>query len=488
MGRVGKVLEMLFNSMTFMIFFIIIYVFYLSLRHRFQNLLLLVASYVFYGWWDWRFLSLIFASTVVDFCCGLNMHQTEDRSRKKQLMIISLLCNLGMLGYFKYYDFFVSSLESGIAALGIDTGMLHLNIVLPVGISFYTFQTLSYTIDIYRGKLEPSRNFLDFALFVSFFPQLVAGPIERASRLLPQIQNPRTLLPAQFKEGVFLILWGLFKKVFVADNCARIVNAVFSDHTEYGGFEMLLALYAFAFQIYGDFSGYSDIARGLGKLMGFNLMVNFRLPYFSTNPAEFWSRWNISLSSWLKDYLYFSMGGSRCSTVKAYRNIFITMLLGGLWHGAKWTMLLWGILHGLFLMGHRMVFGKASDRVSRTGCFNAVGKIAGILFFFNFMLWSFLIFRAQSWAQACDFADGIFFNMSLTPEAMSLLGQFLILVSVMLIIEICMFVKDDLLFPLHIKPHWQGMWGMALGFSCFVYWILYQSGLEGRKEFVYFQF
>ena len=478
---------MLFNSVTFLIFFAIIYVSYLLLRHRWQNILLLVASYVFYGWWDWRFLSLILASTVVDYFCGLRMAEAEDTRRRKRLLTVSLLSNLGMLGYFKYYDFFVSSLEAGIESLGFETGMLHLNIILPVGISFYTFQTLSYTIDIYRGKLEPSRRFLDFALFVSFFPQLVAGPIERASRLLPQIQKPRTLTPGQFKEGVYLILWGFFKKVFVADNCACIVNTVFCNHTEYGGLEMLVAVYAFAFQIYCDFSGYSDIARGLGKLMGFNLMMNFKLPYFSTNPAEFWSRWNISLSSWLRDYLYFSMGGSRCGTVKAYRNIFMTMLLGGLWHGAKWTMAFWGVMLGLILMGYRMIYGKESERGDKRYLFGPVGKIAAILFFFHFMLWCFLIFRVESWSQISDFVSGIFFHMAITPEGVTMLGRFLLLVCMLLFIETCMYVKDDLLLPLRFKAHWQVLWGMMLGFNCFIYWILYQSGLEGGKEFVYFQ-
>ena len=346
---------MLFNSFVFVGFFLLTYALYLSLRRstRSQNTLLLVASYVFYGYWDWRFLGLLAASTIVDFAVGRALYAADSQRRRKLLLAVSVCTNLGILGFFKYYDFFAGSLAALMRVLGLEPDPFTLGILLPVGISFYTFQTMSYTIDIYRGKLAPVKSPIDFALFVAFFPQLVAGPIERARNLLPQIAQPRRVDRDQVGAGLWLILWGYFKKAVIADRMALIVNPIFAEHTEFQGLELVVALLAFTVQIYGDFSGYSDIARGLAKLLGFELMVNFKLPYFAINPSDFWLRWHVSLSSWLRDYLYFPLGGNRGGTLRTQRNLAVTMLLGGLWHGAAWNFVIWGGYHGALLAIYR---------------------------------------------------------------------------------------------------------------------------------------
>ncbi|HOU36689.1 MAG TPA: MBOAT family O-acyltransferase, partial [Candidatus Omnitrophota bacterium] len=344
---------MVFNSFAFLVFFVIVFSLYLALDHKRQNIMLFAASYVFYAWWDWRFLFLLAASTVIDYFCGLKIHGSRDVRERRFFLWCSIAANLGILGFFKYYNFFVSSLQSLLIRCGISIEPPMLHIILPLGISFYTFQTMSYTIDVFRGNIAPTRKFVDFALFVSFFPQLVAGPIERASHLLPQVSAPRTLTLEKFAQGCYLIFWGLFQKMFIADNLAKIVDPVFAARAPYQGGMVLIALYAFAFQIYCDFSGYSNIARGLGKCMGFDIMINFDLPYFSSNPRQFWQRWHISLSRWLKDYLYIPLGGNRKGGLMTYRNLGLTMLLGGLWHGASWTFVVWGLYHGVLLVIHR---------------------------------------------------------------------------------------------------------------------------------------
>ncbi|MBN1883919.1 MAG: MBOAT family protein [Candidatus Krumholzibacteriota bacterium] len=364
---------MWFNSFDFAVFFVVVLALYYLLPFRWQNRMLLVASYVFYGWWDWRFLSLILISTIVDFVAGIRIHGAGDAAdpatarRRRGWLVASVCTNLGILGFFKYFDFFAGSLAGALGALGIESSVLRLDLVLPVGISFYTFQTMSYTIDIYRGKMEPTRHFPDFALFVAFFPQLVAGPIERARVLVPQILRPRTFSAHRFADGAHLIFWGLFKKVFVADNLARTADAVFADPNA-SWWSIVVGVYAFAFQIYCDFSGYSDIARGCAKCLGFELMLNFDFPYIAVSPSDFWRRWHISLSSWLRDYLYIPLGGNRGGRAKTYRNLSLTMLLGGLWHGAAWNFVAWGAYHGLLLVGQRLLGGLArivSGRAAR---------------------------------------------------------------------------------------------------------------------------
>ena len=480
---------MLFNSPTFFVFFAIVYLLYLQLPHRAQNRLLLVASYVFYGWWDWRFLTLILLSTSVDFLVSHRIAASSDRVHRRRWLLVSLSQGLGLLGFFKYYDFFVDSLAAGLAGFGIDAGWLHLDVVLPVGISFYTFQTLSYTIDVYRGHLQPSQDFFDFALFVSFFPQLVAGPIERATALLPQVANPRRLTPDQFRDGVYLVAWGLIKKVVIADHCALIVNEVFDDHASYGGAEQLIAVYAFAFQIYCDFSGYTDIARGIAKLMGFELMLNFDLPYFATNPSDFWRRWHVSLSTWLRDYLYISLGGNRRGSLLTYRNLMITMVLGGLWHGAKWTMILWGTYHGLLLVAHRL-FSEWRSRTKSTQRRERrlLAHLALAALYFQLTSFGWLIFRAESVGQVFDFVRTIATDFALTPRAEEVSARLALLTAPLVAFELLQFRANDLLVWLRLRPAWQVASALSLAAASFAYWILFQSALGTAQEFIYFQF
>ena len=342
---------MLFNSVEFFIYLPIVFLLYWFVTNRnlkLQNFLIVVASYFFYGWWDWRFLSLILFSTLVDYSVGLALKATEDNKKKKALLATSILVNLGFLGVFKYYNFFLDNLVTVFTFFGAHLSPSSLNIILPVGISFYTFQTLSYTIDVYKKKLEPTRDFIAFAAFVSFFPQLVAGPIERATNLLPQFYKKRVFDYSLAVDGLRQILWGLFKKVVIADNAAFYVNMIFEDYTSYSGSTLLLGGILFAFQIYGDFSGYSDIAIGTSRLFGFDLMQNFRYPYFSRDIAEFWRRWHISLSTWFRDYLYIPLGGSRGGTRMKIRNTIIIFVVSGFWHGANWTFIVWGALNALY--------------------------------------------------------------------------------------------------------------------------------------------
>ena len=402
---------MWFNSFDFAVFFVIVFSLYWLLQRwrsrglRAQNSILLVASYFFYGYWDWRFLSLIFISTLVDYIAGLKMqHAIElggpEGHRKKRLwLVVSLVKSLGLLGFFKYYNFFTASLTAALAPIGIDASILRLGIVLPVGISFYLFQTMSYTIDIYRGNMKPVRGltgFLDFALFVSFFPQLVAGPIERASALLPQVRARRHFNPRQFGDGLHLIFWGLFEKVFVADNLARFVDTIFHKGADPTGFAVIAGVWAFAFQIYCDFAGYSDIARGAAKCLGFELRLNFDHPYIAKNPSDFWRRWHISLSTWLRDYLYIPLGGNRGGKIKTYRNLALTMLLGGLWHGAAWNFVFWGAYQGAVLMIHRALSPLlARLRIPLAAPLRWLWHLVRVLFMFQVICIGWLFFRAS---------------------------------------------------------------------------------------------
>ena len=352
--------------------------------------MLLVASYVFYGWWDYRFLALILFSTVVDYACGLAIAST--RQKRRVYLLFSVLVNLCALGFFKYFNFFIDSGAEALKLFGLNVDLPVLHIILPVGISFYTFQSMSYTIDIYRGRLRPTRSFTDFALFVVFFPQLVAGPVERAVHLLPQIQNPRSFSAREINNGVWLILLGYVKKLVIADRLALLVEAGFSEQSiSLSGGQAWLCLYAFAFQIYCDFSAYSDIARGAAKLLGFDLMINFRAPYLARDPSAFWRNWHISLSTWLRDYLYIPLGGNQGSRPRTYRNLLLTMLLGGLWHGAGWAYVIWGLFHGVLLSVHR--FYREWRRAKPV---HSVIAIAQRLLLFHLICLGWLFFRAGS--------------------------------------------------------------------------------------------
>ena len=378
---------MLFNSFVFLIFLgIVIPVFYAIKTKSGRNIFLLLASYFFYGYWDWRFCSLLLISTLIDFYVGGKLYKTENEKKRKKLLLVSMVANLGILGFFKYFNFFAESFATLLKSMGGHPDFVLLNIILPVGISFYTFQTMTYTIDIYRRKLEPTNSLIDFALYVSFFPQLVAGPIERASHLLPQLSKKFGATKEQFEKGMVLIVMGLFKKVMIGDTAGRVVDRIFGQPDLYHSPELLMALILFAIQIYADFSGYSSIARGTAKLMGIELMKNFEQPYLSANITEFWRRWHISLSSWLKDYLYISLGGNRKGKGRTYINLMITMLFGGLWHGASWNFVIWGGLHGIYLAIHKwMLKGKKIKEH-----FQYQGRKSLIRFSFNVILTNLL--------------------------------------------------------------------------------------------------
>ncbi len=471
---------MLFNSETFILFFAVTYTLYLMTKgRRGQNRLLLVASYVFYGWWDWRFLSLIALSTVVDFFLAKNIKASTDKDTRKKLMLTSVGVNLSILGFFKYFNFFVDSTTNLLGSFGIQPDFVTLNIVLPVGISFYTFQTLSYTIDVYREKMEPTDDFLDFALFVSFFPQLVAGPIERASALLPQISKPRHLSWGQVNAGAHLILWGLFKKVVIADRAAIHSNNVFNNIEAYSGLDLVTGALAFTLQIYGDFSGYSDIARGTAKLLGFDLMVNFKLPYFARNPSDFWRRWHVSLSSWLRDYLYISLGGNRGGTFLTYRNLCLTMLLGGLWHGAAWNFVLWGAFHGLILVIYR-VTPVLKDDPAEDGLAGWLGWGWRVPVMFVFTVCGWVLFRCTTMADITWWFSHA--GPGLSEQSLSMLVRVGALWVPLVAVQIWQQLRGDLLVmanspvPLRVFIHA----GLLAG--------IFLLGIRSGSEFLYFQF
>jgi alginate O-acetyltransferase complex protein AlgI len=349
---------MLFNTLEFWVFFAFVLSAYALLRRRAQNLLLLAASYFFYACWNWRFLGLLLLSSTTDWILGGAIGRCRGTPRARRLVGLSVAINLVFLGFFKYFNFFVASANDLLASLGLDPLRLHLDVVLPVGISFYTFQSISYIVDVYRDEVEPARDPIDFALFVAFFPHMVAGPIMHSSALLPQMQGDRRMRWSDIGSGFHLAMWGLFKKVVVADNLAAVAGPIFHSPSSFRPGPMQLGALAFAFQIYCDFSGYTDIARGVARIMGFRLMDNFKHPYFASSVTDFWRRWHISLSTWLRDYLYIPLGGNRQGVLATYRNLFLTMLLGGLWHGADWTFVIWGAYQGGLLVVERLLGGR----------------------------------------------------------------------------------------------------------------------------------
>jgi len=412
---------MLFNSFEFAVFFPLVFIAYwflLNRNLRLQNTFLLVVSYFFYGWWDWRFVFLLILSTLIDYGFGLIIHRSE--KHKKLYLWISIVNNLAILGFFKYYNFFAESVQQGLHSMGFEANIFLLSIALPVGISFYTFHGMSYVVDIYYGRSKPITNFVDYAVFVCFFPLLVAGPIERANHLLPQVIKPRQFNLHQGLDGLRFIVWGLFKKVVIADNLAPYVNDVFANYTTVSSFELVMGAIFFAFQIYCDFSGYSDIAIGTAKLLGFELMVNFRSPYFSRDIAEFWRRWHISLSSWFRDYLYIPLGGSKGGKGMAVRNTFIIFLVSGFWHGANWTFIAWGFLNALFflplLLGgrHRSNLDVvAENRMLPTG-----KELLQMVLTFLLVSVAWIFFRAATIGHAFDYIGSMFTN-DFMPESLS---------------------------------------------------------------------
>ncbi|MCI4671329.1 MAG: MBOAT family protein [Bacteroidia bacterium] len=430
---------MLFNSFEFAYFLPIVFALYWSFFRRnlnLQNALLVVVSYFFYGWWDWRFLSLLAISSFADFFIGKAMHYSDDEKRRKLLLGISLAINLGVLGFFKYFNFFVDSFIDMFQVFGVELNARTLNIILPVGISFYTFQTLSYTIDIYRKNLKPTENLITFFAFVSFFPQLVAGPIERATHLIPQFERERKFDFELAIDGSRQILWGFFKKIVIADSCAPIVDEIFNNYQTMDTGMLILGAIYFSFQIYGDFSGYSDIAIGTARLFGFDLMQNFNLPYFSRDIGEFWRRWHISLSTWFRDYLYIPLGGSRGGKWMRLRNVIIIFTVSGFWHGANWTFVVWGFLNGLYyipLMLLGLQFGNKGSVVAQGKLLPNFKEILmiGSTYFMTIIAWIF--FRAKDVGEAFGYIGRLFTNWHFSMPSGKLEVMFFIII--MLIFE-----------------------------------------------------
>lgn len=477
---------MLFNSLEFAIFLPIVFLIYwfvFGKNLKFQNLFIVVASYVFYGWWDWRFLVLLAFTSLFSYASGLAIEQYRDTPRKaKTANILNIVINLLILGVFKYYNFFVTSFAD-VFLSGKTDGLL-VKVILPVGISFYTFKALSYSVDIYREKLKPTRDVIQYCAYVGFFPQLLAGPIERATNLLPQLEKPRTFDYEMGVDGLRQILWGLFKKMVIADNCAVYVDHVFSTYQTQSGSTLLLAAIFFAFQIYGDFSGYSDMAIGTGKLFGFKTMKNFNMPYFSRDIAEFWRRWHISLTTWFRDYVYIPLGGSRCAKAKIVRNTFVIFLLSGLWHGANWTFIAWGAFHAflflpLILMGKNR---KYRDTVAEGRLLPSLKEFGQMLLTFFLATVGWIIFKADSIGQAWNYMKGICStSLFSSPDASGVTG-FAVAIVVMLLVE--WFQRD--------KEHGFDLSGIKWGvvrYAAYLAVLFLAFAFGGHAvNFIYFQF
>ncbi len=470
---------MTFNSLLFLIFALVVFPLYWISGHRTQNRLLLAASLFFYGSWDWRFLSLLLVTIVVDYTCGRQIARSG-QIRKRFYLLLSIVSNLGMLGFFKYFNFFQENLIRIAAFCGIRIDPWVLHVILPVGISFYTFQSMSYVIDVYRGQTPPAQSLPDFALFVSYFPQLVAGPIERVGNLLPQLKKERQVTRAQFYEGSWLILWGLYKKAYVADHLAKLVAPVFSKSAGWTGAEVLLALYAFAFQIYGDFSGYSDMARGLAKLMGVELMINFGMPYGVTSPREFWRHWHISLSEWVRDYVYIPLGGNRGGEMRLYCNLMLALLAGGLWHGAGWTFVVWGLYHGLLLCGQKFweLHGPRRQNNSKA----QPGWLAFLqgAVIFHLVCLGWLFFRADSLGQCAAMFKALLFNFG-TPSLHTL---FYLAAALWFFAIIAVLAKPFEGGLVVFRWPW---WARGLVYFAVFYSTVIFGAFDGR-QFIYFQF
>jgi D-alanyl-lipoteichoic acid acyltransferase DltB (MBOAT superfamily) len=476
---------MIFNSWQYFLFLPIVLVLYYFLNTKKQNILLVFTSYYFYAQWDYRFCLLLFLSTTVSYICGSQLYRVNTRKKQQFYIWLCVLYNIGVLAIFKYLGFGIENFINLLNFFNIHTDRLILGIILPVGISFYSFHAISYVVDIYRKQYIPKQGFIDVALFISFFPLLVAGPIERASHLLPQIAQRRIISEDNIKTGIFLIVWGLWKKVVIADNLAKIVNVNFESISSLGFIGAYLTLIAFAFQIYCDFSGYSDIARGTSRLLGFELLNNFNLPYFSQNPSEFWKRWHISLSSWLRDYLYISLGGNRGGNVKTNINLLITMFLGGLWHGAAWNYVIWGIYQGLLLVLH-----KAFSKVIPF----KIPKIVSICLMFQFTLLGWMFFRCN----AVEYINGIASDVSILqigeyikafgrfglPDAkfFSQLATIFWCIIPLFIYQSLQYKKNDLEFVFKLSP------AILPAVYAIIFFTIVRFSVQAGSTFIYFQF
>lgn len=478
---------MIFNSLPFLVFICIFIPIFYILKGKSRLFFTLVSSYFFYGWWDWRFLGLIALSTITDYIIGLNLSQESNKKKRKQLLLVSLIVNLGLLGVFKYFNFFIDSFYTLMTQLGIPASTTVFNIILPVGISFYTFQTLSYTIDIYKKEIKVEKDFLKFATYVAFFPQLVAGPIVRAAEFLPQLHdNHRRATKKDLLTGLDLVLLGFIKKVVIADSLAPIVDTAFANPNGYGSLQLIIGVIFYSFQIYCDFSGYSDIAIGLARMMGYKFPRNFNLPYISSSFSEFWNRWHISLSSWLRDYLYIPLGGNRSGLKKTYRNLILTMLLGGLWHGSNWTFVMWGALHGFYL-----VLQRQYDFLLRNTAFNPhklfnkyVYKIVSVIFIYSAVCYAWIYFRSPTFDVASTYIHNILEFKQMSPN--TLIFKFIIvkgsvLIFLLYLFEVISISKKPYNFierSAYLRPT---MYAISI-------WIISILGTFSESNFIYFQF
>ncbi|KYK21255.1 hypothetical protein AYK24_03365 [Thermoplasmatales archaeon SG8-52-4] len=480
---------MLFNSLDFAVFFLLFFIIYWALSNKklwIQNFFVIISSYVFYGWWDWRFLSLILFSSFTDYFVGIGLLKGQNKRKRKYLLLVSIIANIGILGFFKYFNFFTDSLVHAFSTLGYQLNGSTLNIILPVGISFYTFQTLSYTIDVYRKKLEPTKDIIAFFAFVSFFPQLVAGPIERATHLLPQFYINRKFNYRKAVGGMRLILWGFFMKLVIADRLALYVDSVYGNVDFHGGLSFMVATLFFAFQIYCDFAGYSNIAIGLSKLLGFELMTNFRRPYFSLSISEFWRRWHISLSTWFRDYVYIPLGGNRVSNNRNFLNLFITFVVSGLWHGAAWTFVIWGGINGLYLILEKSLKTKTNNLWNKLNIKNKPFYKTLISFVITFAMINFawIFFRSNSLHDAFLIITKVF-----TLPGKLYLGPISYFIYSIISICILLFVElreehlrgEYIFLESQFKP-------IRIISYCYLIIMILMFGVFDGGQFIYFQF
>ncbi len=482
---------MLFNSIDFAIFLPIVFILYWFVTDKnlkLQNFLIVGASYLFYGWWDWRFLSLLLFSTLVDYTVGRALLKQENPIKRRALLWVSIVCNLGLLGYFKYYNFFLENFITAFSFLGAKINASSLNVILPVGISFYTFQTLSYGIDVYRKKLTPTKDFIAFSAFVSFFPQLVAGPIERATHLLPQFYKRRTFDYDKAVDGMRQILWGLFKKIVIADNCAEYANLIFNNSASYSGSTLVLGALFFTFQIYADFSGYSDIAIGTSRLFGFDLMQNFNFPYFSRDMAEFWRRWHISLSTWFRDYLYIPLGGSRVGDWMKIRNTFAIFIVSGFWHGANWTFIAWGFLNALYFLPVLLTKNnrKHLDTVGHGRNLPSIKEFIQMLITFSLTVFAWIFFRATNIEHALNYISEILsLSLFTVPKFDGMQNAFITIILTTIFVLIEWNGRERQYAIADLGQTWKRPFRYAFYYAIIIA-IFFFTG--DQQQFIYFQF
>ena len=476
---------MLFNSFTFLLFFIVVYSVYLFLPHKKQNIWLLIASIVFYGFWSWKFIFLLLFTSTVDYWAGFKIYNSADPVFRKRILTVSIAANLVILGFFKYFNFFISEANSLLHLFNIHINTHSLNIILPLGLSFYTFQSISYAWEIYRGENKPIDSITDYWLFVSFFPHMIAGPIQKGKILIPQIINKRIINLDKFYEGSYLVFFGLFKKVAIADQLAPHVNKLFSMPLgSYTWVDVVMGVWMFAFQIYADFSGYTDMARGLAKMMGFEFSLNFNLPYFSKSPSEFWKRWHISLSTWLSDFLYKPLGGSRKGRLITYRNLMITMVLGGLWHGASNHFILWGFYQGSLLIIHK----AWHEYMSRYSLYKSVAAtklygVVSIIVTFIMTCYGWLIFRASSVGQVWDMTITVINGVGAIGSEFLYPAMLFNVIWLLFLVQLLQYIKKDLMFVYKLNKYW-----LLKSVYYFVVLYILIKGEANGNEFIYFQF